>query len=172
MVASPKEQEQLIEKIIFINRVAKVHKGGRRFRFSALVVVGDGAGRVGYGLGKAPEVPDAIRKALEKARKNMITVPVIKGTIPHPIIGEYGAAKVLLKPGPPGTGVIAGGTVRAIMDAVGIRDVVTKCIRSTNPHNVVKATFRALELLQSPEHVAKKRNLELEEVGEGHGEAA
>jgi len=173
LVASPKENEQFIEKIIFINRVAKVHKGGRRFRFSAVVVVGNGAGKVGYGLGKAPEVPDAIRKALEKARKNMITVPVIEGTIPHPIIGEYGAAKVLLKPGPPGTGVIAGSTVRAIMDAVGIKDVVTKCIRSTNPHNVVKATFKALESLQSPDYVAKKRNLSQEEtVGEGHGEAA
>ncbi|NPB09726.1 MAG: 30S ribosomal protein S5 [Thermodesulfobacteria bacterium] len=173
MVSAPKENEQLIEKIIFINRVAKVHKGGRRFRFSAIVVVGDGAGRVGYGLGKAPEVPDAIRKALEKARKNMIKVPVIEGTIPHPIIGEYGAAKVLLKPGPPGTGVIAGSTVRAIMDAVGIRDVVTKCIRSTNPHNVVKATFQALESLQSPEYVAKKRGIPLEKVsGESHGEAA
>lgn len=172
-MASPKENEQFIEKIIFINRVAKVHKGGRRFRFSAVVVVGNGAGKVGYGLGKAPEVPDAIRKALEKARKNMITVPVIEGTIPHPIIGEYGAAKVLLKPGPPGTGVIAGSTVRAIMDAVGIKDVVTKCIRSTNPHNVVKATFKALESLQSPDYVAKKRNLSQEEtVGEGHGEAA
>ncbi len=172
-MASPKETEQLIEKIIFINRVAKVHKGGRRFRFSAVVVVGDGAGRVGYGLGKAPEVPDAIRKALEKARKNMISVPVINGTIPHPIIGEYGAAKVLLKPGPPGTGVIAGSTVRAIMDAVGIKDVVTKCIRSTNPHNVVKATFKALETLQSPDYVAKKRNLPEEEVvGGDHGEAA
>ncbi len=170
-MASPKETEQLIEKIIFINRVAKVHKGGRRFRFSAIVVVGDGAGRVGYGLGKAPEVPDAIRKALEKARKNMIKVPVIEGTIPHPIIGEYGAAKVLLKPGPPGTGVIAGSTVRAIMDAVGIRDVVTKCIRSTNPHNVVKATFQALESLQSPDYVAKKRGIS-EEAGESHGEAA
>ncbi len=173
MVASPKETGELIEKIIFINRVAKVHKGGRRFRFSAIVVVGDGQGRVGYGLGKAPEVPDAIRKALEKARKNMIEVPVRSGTIPHPIIGEYGAAKVLLKPGRPGTGVIAGSTIRAIMDAVGIRDVVTKCIRSTNPHNVVKATFRAFELLQSPDYVADKRGLDKEElVGESHGEAA
>jgi len=171
LVASPKENGQLIEKIIFINRVAKVHKGGRRFRFSAVVVVGDGAGKVGYGLGKAPEVPDAIRKALEKARKNMISVPVINGTIPHPIIGEYGAAKVLLKPGSPGTGVIAGSTMRAIMDAVGIRDVVTKCIRSTNPHNVVKATFQALESLQSPDYVAKKRGIS-EEAGEGHGETA
>jgi len=173
LVASPKETGELIEKIIFINRVAKVHKGGRRFRFSAIVVVGDGQGRVGYGLGKAPEVPDAIRKALERARKNMIEVPVINGTIPHPIIGEYGAAKVLLKPGRPGTGVIAGSTIRAIMDAVGIRDVVTKCIRSTNPHNVVKATFRAFELLQSPEYVAAKRQLSKEELtGEGHGETA
>ena len=169
-MASPKETGELIEKIIFINRVAKVHKGGRRFRFSAIVVVGDGQGRVGYGLGKAPEVPDAIRKALEKARKNMIEVPVRNGTIPHTIIGEYGAAKVLLKPGRPGTGVIAGSTIRAIMDAVGIRDVVTKCIRSTNPHNVVKATFRAFELLQSPDYVADKRGLDKEEfMGESHG---
>ena len=169
-MASPKETTELIEKIIFINRVAKVHKGGRRFRFSAIVVVGDGQGQVGYGLGKAPEVPDAIRKALEKARKNMIKVPVINGTIPHPIIGEYGAAKVLLKPGRPGTGVIAGGTIRAIMDAAGVKDVVTKCIRSTNPHNVVKATFRAFEMLQSPEHVAAKRGFPKEElVGESHG---
>jgi len=167
-VASPKGNE-LIEKIIFINRVAKVHKGGRRFRFSAIVVVGDGQGRVGYGLGKAPEVPDAIRKALEKAKKNMIQVPVKEGTIPHMIIGEYGAAKVLLKPGRPGTGVIAGSTMRAIMDAVGIKDIVTKCIRSTNPHNVVKATFRAFELLQSPDYVVKKRGLSQEEIGESHG---
>jgi len=173
-VATAKGGEEFIEKIIFINRVAKVHKGGRRFRFSAIVVVGDGKGRVGYGLGKAPEVPDAIRKALEKARKNMITVPVINGTIPHEIISDFGAAKVMLKPGRPGTGVIAGSTIRAIMDAAGIRDVVTKCIGSTNPHNVVKATFKALEELQSPEYVAKKRGFKVEELMEriGHGEKA
>ncbi len=172
-MAEAKTQE-LMEKIIFINRVAKVHKGGRRFRFSAIVVVGDGQGRVGYGLGKAPEVPDAIRKALEKARKNLIQVPVIKGTIPHEITSDFGAAKVLLKPGRPGTGVIAGSTIRAIMDAAGIKDVVTKCIGSTNPHNVVKATFKALENLQSPEYVAQKRGMSLEEFLEriGHGQEA
>jgi len=171
-VVTAKGGEEYIEKIVFINRVAKVHKGGRRFRFSAIVVVGDGKGRIGYGLGKAPEVPDAIRKALEKARKNMIKVPVINGTIPHEIVSDFGAAKVMLKPGRPGTGVIAGGTIRAIMDAAGIRDVVTKCIGSTNPHNVVKATFKALESLQSPEYVAKKRGFRLEELLEriGHGE--
>jgi len=173
-VVTAKGGEEYIEKIVFINRVAKVHKGGRRFRFSAIVVVGDGKGRIGYGLGKAPEVPDAIRKALEKARKNMIKVPVINGTIPHEIVSDFGAAKVMLKPGRPGTGVIAGGTIRAIMDAAGIRDVVTKCIGSTNPHNVVKATFKALESLQSPEYVAKKRGFRLEELLEriGHGEKA
>ena len=173
-MVTAKGGEEYIEKIVFINRVAKVHKGGRRFRFSAIVVVGDGKGRIGYGLGKAPEVPDAIRKALEKARKNMIRVPVINGTIPHEIVSDFGAAKVMLKPGRPGTGVIAGGTIRAIMDAAGIRDVVTKCIGSTNPHNVVKATFKALESLQSPEYVAKKRGFRLEELLEriGHGEKA
>ena len=173
-MVTAKGGEEYIEKIVFINRVAKVHKGGRRFRFSAIVVVGDGKGRIGYGLGKAPEVPDAIRKALEKARKNMIKVPVINGTIPHEIVSDFGAAKVMLKPGRPGTGVIAGGTIRAIMDAAGIRDVVTKCIGSTNPHNVVKATFKALESLQSPEYVAKKRGFRLEELLEriGHGEKA
>jgi len=173
-VATAKGGEELIEKIIFINRVAKVHKGGRRFRFAAIVVVGDGQGRVGYGLGKAPEVPEAIRKAIEKARKNMIQVPVVNGTIPHAIISDFGAAKVLLKPGRPGTGVIAGSTIRAIMDAAGIRDVVTKCIGSVNPHNVVKATFKALGGLQSPEYVAKKRGFTLEEFLERivHGEKA
>ena len=173
-MVTAKGGEEYIEKIVFINRVAKVHKGGRRFRFSAIVVVGDGKGRIGYGLGKAPEVPDAIRKALEKARKNMIKVPVINGTIPHEIVSDFGAAKVMLKPGRPGTGVIAGSTIRAIMDAAGIRDVVTKCIGSTNPHNVVKATFKALESLQSPEYVAKKRGFRLEELLEriGHGEKA
>ena len=173
-MVTAKGGEEFIEKIIFINRVAKVHKGGRRFRFSAIVVVGDGKGRIGYGLGKAPEVPDAIRKALEKARKNMIKVPVINGTIPHEIVSDFGAAKVMLKPGRPGTGVIAGSTIRAIMDAAGIRDVVTKCIGSTNPHNVVKATFKALDSLQSPEYVAKKRGFRLEELLEriGHGEKA
>lgn len=156
--------DSLIEKIIMINRVTKVTKGGKKLRFSALVVVGDGRGKVGFALGKAPEVPEAIRKAIEKAKKNMIEVPVVKGTIPHEIIAEFGATKILLKPALSGTGVIAGGTVRAIMEAVGIRDIVTKCIGSTNPHNLVKATFKALSNLQSIEYVAKKRGKSVEEL--------
>jgi len=156
--------DEFIEKIIQINRVTKVTKGGKRLRFSALVIVGDGKGRVGYGLGKAPEVPDAIRKAIDKAKKSMIEVPITRGTIPHRIMTKFGASKVLLKPAKPGTGVIAGGTVRAIMDAAGIKDVVTKCIGSSNPHNLVKATFRALSQLQSVEYVAKKRGKSVEEI--------
>ncbi len=156
--------EEFIEKIIQISRVTKVTKGGKRLRFSALVIVGDGKGKVGYGLGKAPEVPDAIRKGIEKAKKNMITVPVVKGTIPHTIMTKFGATKILLKPAKSGTGVIAGGTVRAIMDAAGITDIVTKCIGSSNPHNLVKATFRALSELQSVEYVAKKRGKTVEEI--------
>ncbi len=156
--------EEFIEKIIQISRVTKVTKGGKRLRFSALVIVGDGKGKVGYGLGKAPEVPDAIRKGIEKAKKNMITVPIVKGTIPHTIMSKFGATKVLLKPAKSGTGVIAGGTVRAIMDAAGITDIVTKCIGSSNPHNLVKATFKALSELQSIEYVAKKRGKTVEEI--------
>ncbi len=156
--------EEFIEKIIMINRVTKVTKGGKKLRFSALVVVGDGKGKVGYGLGKAPEVPDAIRKAIEKAKKNMIDVPVVKGTIPHTIMTKFSATKILLKPAKSGTGVIAGSTVRAIMDAAGITDVVTKCIGSSNPHNLVKATFKALSQLQSLEYVAKKRGKSIEEI--------
>lgn len=156
--------EGVIEKIIMINRVTKVTKGGKKLRFSALVVVGNGQGKVGFALGKAPEVPDAIRKAIEKAKKNMIEVPMVRGTIPHEIIAEFGATRILLKPARPGTGVIAGGTVRAIMEAVGIKDVVSKCIGSTNPHNLVKATFKALKSLQSIEYVAKKRGKSIEEL--------
>jgi len=156
--------EELIEKIIMINRVTKVTKGGKKLRFSALVVVGDGKGKVGYGLGKAPEVPDAIRKAIEKAKKNMINVPIVHGTIPHTIMTKFAATRVLLKPARSGTGVIAGGTVRAIMDAAGITDVVTKCIGSSNPHNLVKATFKALSQLQSIDYVAKKRGKSIEEI--------
>ena len=156
--------EEFIEKIIQISRVTKVTKGGKRLRFSALVIVGDGKGRVGYGLGKAPEVPDAIRKGIEKAKKNMISVPVVRGTIPHTIMTKFGATKILLKPAKSGTGVIAGGTVRAIMDAAGIKDIVTKCIGSSNPHNLVKATFKALSQLQSIEYVAKKRGKTVEEI--------
>jgi len=156
--------EELIEKIIQIKRVTKVTKGGKRLRFSALVVVGDGKGKVGFALGKAPEVPDAIRKGLEKAKKNMIDVPVTNGTIPHTIMAKFGATKILLKPAKSGTGVIAGGTVRAIMEAAGITDIVTKCIGSSNPHNLVKATFKALSELQSIEYVAKKRGKSVEEI--------
>ncbi|MFN3406378.1 MAG: 30S ribosomal protein S5 [Caldimicrobium sp.] len=159
--------DELIEKIIQIRRVTKVTKGGKKLRFAALVVVGDGKGKVGFALGKAPEVPDAIRKAIERARKNMITVPVVKGTIPHSIKSEFGSSTILLKPAPSGTGVIAGGTVRAIMDAAGITDIVTKAIGSTNPHNLVKATFKALSQLQSVPYVAKKRNKKIEEIIEG-----
>lgn len=156
--------EELIEKIIQISRVTKVTKGGKKLRFAALVVVGDGKGRVGYGLGKAPEVPDAIRKAIEKAKKSMIKVPVVRGTIPHSIKSKFGSSMILLKPAPAGTGVIAGGTVRAIMDAVGITDVVTKALGSTNPHNLVKATFKALTQLQDIEYVAKKRGKTIGEI--------
>ncbi|PMP66669.1 MAG: 30S ribosomal protein S5 [Thermodesulfobacterium geofontis] len=156
--------EELIEKIIMINRVTKVTKGGKKLRFSALIVVGDGKGKVGYGLGKAPEVPDAIKKAIEKAKKNMISVPVTHGTIPHSIMSKFASTRILLKPAKSGTGVIAGGTVRAIMDAAGITDVVTKCIGSSNPHNLVKATFKALSKLQSLDYVAKKRGKSIEEI--------
>ena len=156
--------EELIEKIIMINRVTKVTKGGKKLRFSALVVVGDGKGKVGFGLGKAPEVPDAIRKAIEKAKKNIIDIPIIRGTIPHTIMTKFGSTKILLKPAKSGTGVIAGSTVRAIMDAAGITDIVTKCIGSSNPHNLVKATFKALSQLQSIDYVAKKRGKSIEEI--------
>jgi len=140
---------QLIDKIVEIRRVAKVVKGGRRFKFSALAIVGDGEGMVGYGLGKAHEVPDAIRKAIEKARKNMFKIPLKGSTIPHEVIAEFGAAKVILKPASRGTGIKAGGAVRAIMEAVGVKDILTKCIGSRNPHNVIKAVMNGFKEMKS-----------------------
>lgn len=149
------------EKVVQINRVAKVVKGGRRFSFSALVVVGDGNGQVGYGLGKAKEVPEAIRKAIDQAKKSMISVPVTDGTIPFEIEGHFGAGHVLLRPAGEGTGVIAGGGIRAVVELAGVRNVLTKCLGSNNPHNMVKAAFAALLGLRSPESVARLRGKEL-----------
>ena len=148
---------ELKDRVVKINRVAKVVKGGRRFHFSALVVVGDGQGTIGYGLGKANEVPESIAKAVQEARKNLVKVNLKGVTLPHPILGKYGAAKVLLKPAAPGTGVIAGGAVRAIMDVAGVRDVLTKIIGTNNPHNVLHATFAGLKALTTEEEVLKSR---------------
>ncbi|MCD4777615.1 MAG: 30S ribosomal protein S5 [Desulfobacterales bacterium] len=158
------DESQLIDKVVHINRVAKVVKGGRRFSFSAIVVVGDGNGSIGYGLGKAGEVPEAIRKGIEKAKKNMIKVSLIDGTIPFEVIGKFGAGKVFLKPASQGTGVIAGGAVRAVLEAVGVNNILTKCIGSHNPHNLVKATVTGLSQLQSREQVAARRGKRLEDL--------
>ena len=159
-----REQSEYIEKVVYLNRVSKTVKGGRVMKFSALVVVGDGKGKVGYGLGKAAEVPEAIRKGIEDAKKHMIKVSVSGTTIPHEVIGVFGAGKVMLKPAPAGTGIIAGGPVRAVMEAAGIRDIRAKCLRSNNPQNVVAATMEGLKSLRSPAEVARIRGKSVEEI--------
>lgn len=161
---SNNEAPELIEKVVYLNRVSKTVKGGRVMKFSALVVVGDGKGTVGYGLGKAAEVSEAILKGITDAKKNMTKVALVDGTIPHEVIGIFGAGKVLLKPAPEGTGVIAGGAVRAVMEAVGIKNIAAKCLRSNNPQNVVSATFEGLKSLRGPEDVARVRGKSVEEI--------
>jgi len=163
MSMEPQERE-FIDKVVHINRVAKVVKGGRRFSFSAIVVVGNGNGKVGYGMGKAHEVPEAIRKGVEQAKKNMIDVPLINSTIPYDVIGNFGAGKVMLKPASEGTGIIAGGAVRAVVETAGIKNILTKCLGSHNPHNMVKATIDGLMQLRHPRDIARARGKDLREL--------
>ena len=164
MARFEREPSEFVEKLVSLNRVSKTVNGGRVMKFAALMVVGDEKGRVGFGTGKAAEVPEAIRKGIEDAKKNMITVSLAGTSIPHEVIGEFGAGRVLMKPAAPGTGVIAGGPVRAVMEAVGIKDIRTKCLRSNNPQNVVSATFEGLKSLRSPEEVARIRGKSVEEI--------
>ena len=164
MARFEREPKEFVEKLVYLNRVSKTVKGGRVAKFSALMVVGDEKGRVGFGLGKAAEVAEAIRKGIEDAKKNMVTITLSGTTIPHEVIGEFGAGRVLMKPAAPGTGVIAGGPVRAVMEAIGIKDIRTKCLRSNNPQNVVSATFQGLKSLRTPEEVARVRGKSVEEI--------
>lgn len=164
MARFEREQSEYIEKVVATNRVSKTVKGGRVMKFSALMVVGDGKGKVGFGLGKAAEVPEAIRKGIEDAKKNLVKISMKGTTIPHEVIGEFGAGRVLLKPAAPGTGVIAGGAVRAIVEAAGIKDIRTKCLRSNNPQNVVTATMEGLKSMRSAAQVAAVRGKAVEEL--------
>lgn len=165
MAINVNEVGELKDRVVFINRVAKVVKGGRRFSFSALVVVGDENGHVGTGLGKANEVPEAIRKATDQAKKNLFKIPLYENrTIPHDTLGQFGSGRVLLRPASPGTGVIAGGAARAIVEVAGIKDILTKCIGTSNPHNVIHATVNALQQLRDPHDAAKRRGKTLEEI--------
>ena len=164
MARFEREPKEFVEKLVYLNRVSKTVKGGRVAKFSALMVVGDEKGRVGFGLGKAAEVAEAIRKGIEDAKKNMVTITLSGTTIPHEVIGEFGAGRVLLKPASKGTGIIAGGPVRAVMEAVGVADIRAKCLRTNNPQNVVAATMEGLKSLRSPAQVAKIRGKSVEEI--------